>query len=113
MTHYSHNPERVRVSVFKPNGKWYACGSVDMSGTYDSDDLETAVFQACSKSHDMIEQHPNPEGWPVATAPRKWLYDGGMIVCLSPYHQYAHPVMLNSSWLLHTDPPGPHRPGRP
>lgn len=97
MSHYSNNPGRVRVDLFKPGGKWYATGSIDMGAFYGSTLTHEAVYAGCCASPD------GREGWPVVSTPDEWLREDGTIVCLAPYHVHAHPVMLTRGWLLHRD----------
>jgi hypothetical protein len=76
--------------LFKESGKWYADGSVDMSPAYNAACLHDGLYVACARSQE------SGDGWPLSTTPYAWLMSGGTIVCLDPYHQHAHPVMLTS-----------------
>ena len=93
MSHYSNNPGLVRVDLFKPSGKWYATGSIDMSEHYNDAGLHEAILVACEQQR---VGEGSQEGWPVMVPPREWLSDGGTIVCLQPYHEHSHPIMLTS-----------------
>lgn len=91
MTHYSSNPGLVRVSLFKSSDKWYADGAVDMTQAYAATCIHDGLYRACTHSYEADDG-----SWPVMSSPYEWLMNGGTIVCLEPYHIYAHPVMLTS-----------------
>ena len=75
MTYFSNNPGMVRVDRFKPRGKWYDTFAVDMSR-----------FWKAPLIHDAVEQAITEAGYAVTP---DWIY-----VCLDPYHQHSHPIML-------------------
>lgn len=72
MSNYSENEGSVRMSLFKPSGKWYSDSAVDMSAHYNTSCIHTAVSLAWNR--------PLEPGW--------------ILICLEPYHQHSHPVML-------------------
>ena len=78
MTHYSDNASMVRVDFFKPGGKWYMTEAHDMEDYYDVVPIHEALKQVLSHSR---EGHP--DFWKQFT-----------VVCLEPYHIYAHPIMI-------------------
>lgn len=74
--HYSNNPAHVRMSVFKPSGKWVQDIAVDMTGLYQSPTLvQDAVWVAFRNGGYSLEL-------------------GYVLVCLEPYHEFSHPVMI-------------------
>jgi hypothetical protein len=81
------------VHIYKPSGKWYSSGVVDMT-PFKDDLIHVALFKACEAAH----ANPTPEGWPLSSSPRDVLErpgdPGWMIVCVDPDHPYAHPLML-------------------
>ena len=95
MSYYSNNPAICRIDLFLRSGKWYATGSINMEKFYTAS-IHSAVFTACVESHELGELVH--EGWPLITDPETWVNEGGMIICLQPYHQYSHPIMLKESW---------------
>jgi hypothetical protein len=87
---------RVRIDFFKPSGKWYGTASVDMEGFYKGV-IHDCVFAACEAEHAKGDEGE----WGYTFSPRDILErdkeDGGWtIVCLEPYHEHSHPVMLRS-----------------
>lgn len=78
MTHYSNNPAMVRVDRFKPSGKWYDTFAIDMTGEYEGA-IHTKLQNAFKR------QYPDFK-----------LSDGWILVCLEPYHEHSHPIILNS-----------------
>lgn len=89
MTHYSENPGMVRIDRFKDGGKWYDTYEIDMSAYWSEkiDGKFNFIHDALHKAISSSERFG--EGWIEG-----WLLQGGMIVCLEPYHQQAHPIML-------------------
>lgn len=70
---YHEDPAQVRVDFFKPSGKWYAAESMHWE-SYTGE--IHATFAANLKAH---------LGGRLA---------GMTAVCLKPYHEYAHPLMM-------------------
>lgn len=85
---FTTNESRVRVDFFKPSGKWYGTGSIDMDAFYEGL-IHECVLQACER-----EQADKNGQWGYTFTPAEWLAGGGTIVCLEPYHEHSHPVML-------------------
>jgi hypothetical protein len=79
MTNYSLQASKVRISRFKPSGKWYDDFEVDMNDFYNEPLIHPAVLKAWEASRDPGSRSLE-EGW--------------MLVCLEPYHHNAHPVMI-------------------
>lgn len=73
---YSNTPGMVRVDRFKIRGKWYETMAVDMSEFYEEPNIHAALRKAIEASGHKIN-----------------LVDF-MYVCLEPYHQYEHPIIL-------------------
>lgn len=63
----------VRMDFFKESGKWYDTVSVSMRGYYGVSILEAVVKSARTQCN---------------------AYSGMTLVCLEPYHQHSHPVMI-------------------
>lgn len=93
---FTTNDSRVRVDFFKPSGKWYGTASIDMEKHYKGV-IQDCVYQAC-----VDEYNKGDEGeWGYTFTPEDILTrdkeDGGWtIVCLEPYHEHSHPVMLKN-----------------
>jgi len=79
--HYSDNPAMVRVDFFKDSGKWYTTEEMkwdryrtnEKDGSYE-DIVET--FKRCLR--EQFKGH----------------YQGMIAICLEPYHEHAHPLMV-------------------
>lgn len=85
MSNYSDDPSMVRVDFFKPSGKWYATEAIkwDHYGTEESNkgELIYDTFKRCLQ--DQL----------------KGRLSEMIAVCLHPYHQHAHPLMLKDGYL--------------
>ena len=79
---YTTNSSHVRVDRFKESGKWYDTLEINMENHYD--DLN--IYKALRDSINETMQFENYV--------QRWLSQGGSFVCLEPYHQHSHPVML-------------------
>jgi hypothetical protein len=74
MSNYSINPAMIRVDFFKASGKWCRTEAVEWRG-YSNCCIQDAFKES-------IRMHLGGRM-------------GGMIaVCLDPYHEHAHPLML-------------------
>ena len=81
---YSTNDRMVRVDFFKDSGKWYATEALlwDRYETHKVKNLKVEVeaihdtFKRC-----LRKQYPNR-------------YRGMIALCLEPYHEYSHPLMI-------------------
>lgn len=89
---YSSSESRVRVDIFKSSGKWYSTASVDMNLSYKGL-IHDCVLEACEN------EFKNPNGqWGLTVSPRDWLRNnGGYLVCIEPYHEHSHPVMITDN----------------
>ena len=78
---YSNNPATVRVDFFKESGKWYA-----------TEQMEWLHYEGNNLIHDCFlwDLHSNFNGH----------YSGMTAVCLQPYHEHAHPIMIHK-WNEH------------
>lgn len=74
MMGYAVEDSKVRVDRFKTSGKWYDSWQIDMAEHYRATSLHDAVRECC------LAAGMNTEGY--------------TLVCLEPYHQHSHPVML-------------------
>jgi hypothetical protein len=88
---FTTNEGRVRVDFFKPSGKWYGTASVDMSAHF------KGVIGDCLREACVVEA-ARGEGseWGHTFTPQDWVADGGTIVCLEPYHEHSHPLMIKT-----------------
>lgn len=77
MSYYSANPAMVRVDFFKESGKWYATEQMEWRH-YDGKILIHDAFLHCL--HSQFNGH----------------YSGMTAVCLVPYHEHAHPLMIHN-----------------
>jgi hypothetical protein len=66
----------VRVDRFKHTGKWYDTFAIDMSEHYRSPDLGRALYELIKAKGVSM--------------------DGYIFVCLEPYHERSHPMLLKS-----------------
>lgn len=77
---YSNDESMVRVDFFKPSGKWYTTEAVKWTGGYRDVHIIDA-FKASLREH--LEGRLSDMD----------------AVCLEPYHEHQHPIMLkNGSW---------------
>lgn len=78
---YSEEDSAVRVDFFKPSGKWYCTEAVKFIGEWkaSSDNLIHDAFKRSLREH--FKDEPGRLSDMVA-------------VCLEPYHEYSHPLML-------------------
>ena len=72
---YSKNPAKVRVDFFRSSGKWVATEELEFRH-YDGNMLIHDAFLRSLQS--QFNGH----------------YAGLTAVCLDPYHEFAHPIML-------------------
>lgn len=83
---YTTDTNMVRVDFFKPGGKWYTTEAVKWL-YYDKDVLIHAAFR---KS--LAEHLKNRDSGPAGA--NTFRLSGMTAVCLEPYHEHAHPLML-------------------
>lgn len=80
---YSNDPSMVRVDFFKESGKWYTTEEIKwdrfMSADEDGNiELIHDTFRRCVR--EQIGDRYQSEGCSA--------------VCLEPYHEFAHPLMI-------------------
>jgi len=80
MSHYSNDPQNVRVDFFKPSGKWYATEQVTMVGWRGD---EVLIHDSLVDALDNLERK---DGGP--------LFRGMQVICLEPYHEFSHPISI-------------------
>ena len=73
MSHYSNNAASVRVDVFQPSGKWYETLEVIWPHYYGKDMGIKEAFKLALEGR---------------------IHHGMTYVCLEPYHEHAHPLMV-------------------
>lgn len=82
----------VRVDFFKPSGKWYTTEAVRWTGDYD----KGLIHQEFAKS--LFDHLKERETQPGLQHESHRVFSLRLMemtaVCLEPYHQYAHPLML-------------------
>lgn len=72
---YSTTEGSVRVDFFRPTGGWYTTVEVDMTEYYLTVNIRNAIIKA---TKEVVR-----EG-----------YNGMTLVCLEPFHQFSHPIMI-------------------
>ena len=72
---YAEDPFMCRVDFFRASGKWYTTEAIDMIKVWGESDMIDAV-------HKAIVFHTNGR------------LNGMTAVCLEPYHEHSHPVMV-------------------
>lgn len=88
---YTTNDNCVRIDLFTETGRWYGTGWADMYGCYH----ELSAFEALRLAIGRNED----KGWPLRMTLESWLAEGGIVVCLEPWHQCAHPIILSQRTL--------------
>lgn len=81
MSNYIEDPASCRVDFFKPSGKWYCTESVQFIGPWaaTTDNLIHDAFKRSLRAH--FKDCPDRLSDMVA-------------VCLEPYHEHSHPLMV-------------------
>ena len=81
MSNYSENPTSCRVDFFKESGKWYTTEAVVFNEDWKSgpDNLIHDCFRRALQEH--FKDQPDR-------------LKGMIAICLEPYHEYSHPLML-------------------
>ena len=86
MSHYTDDSSSVRVDFFKPSGKWYTTEAVVWTGEWKGETLIHDEFKKVLQDH-FAEDRPDR-------------LSDMMAICLEPYHQNEHPIMLMpGQWL--------------
>jgi hypothetical protein len=76
---YIENPEMVRVDFFKESGKWYTTIAMKWVSYSSTQFLIYDVFR------ESLRAHFKESGI---------RFTGMWAVCLEPYHEHAHPLMI-------------------
>lgn len=74
---YIDDDTMVRVDFFKPSGKWYSTEAVEWVGGYSGVSIHDAFAISLRNLHDY-----------------KVYYSEMDAVCLEPYHEHSHPIMI-------------------
>lgn len=91
---YSENDYMVRVDFFKPSGKWYCTESVHWL-TFRA--AEMGIDQAFKQA---LKKH-------LALSDGTYRLKEMTAVCLEPYHEHAHPLMMTVSEIAYEVKPHP------
>ena len=75
---YSVHDCMVEVVLFKSSGKWCRSEAINMNTVYYTPSVQDAVLSC------WTDQVGN-------------LHSDWMLVCLEPYHQHAHPVLIKGT----------------
>lgn len=87
---YSDDDTNVRVDFFKESGKWYTTEAVKWTGG----STDILIHEAFIIS---LENHLHKEG------SAELRLSGMTAVCLEPYHENAHPLMVKVQRLAEYD----------
>lgn len=90
MSHFSDIPNDVRVDFFKVTGKWKYTERMFWPASLWS--KEILIHEAYANA--LYHHLKKPEGG--------HRMDGLVAVCLSPYHEISHPLMMNVTDAIHT-----------
>ena len=85
---YSDKSSHARVGFFKQRGKWYTTEEVVWPDGMYSGVLIHDAFKAALREH--FKDNPDR-------------LKGMIAVCLDPYHELAHPLMLVNGWAAPED----------
>ena len=90
MGNYSNDANSVRVDFFKESGKWYCTEAVKWTGPYHGTDQASGKITLIPESfaHALAEHLGRQEPWRL---------EDKVAVCLEPYHEHAHPLMMKVS----------------
>lgn len=86
---YSENPGMVRIDRFKDTGKWYDTYAINMSGYW-----HVIIDNKWNRIHNALKSAIADDERFGPYWVDKWLAQGGFIVCLEPYHEHSHPIIL-------------------
>lgn len=83
MSNYIEDPSSCRVDFFKESGKWYTTEAVKFVGAWagSTDNLIHDAFRRSLREH--FKDRPDR-------------LQGMTAVCLEPYHEHSHPLMVRS-----------------
>jgi hypothetical protein len=87
MGNYSNDADSVRVDFFKESGKWYCTEAVKWAGPYHGTDEASGKITLIHDSfaHALAEHLGRQEPWRL---------EDMTAVCLEPYHEHSHPLMM-------------------
>lgn len=87
MGNYSDDAGSVRVDFFKPSGKWYCTEAVKWTGPYLGTDEATGKITLIHDAfaHSLAEHLGRQDPWRL---------EDMVAVCLEPYHEHSHPLMV-------------------
>lgn len=83
---YIDDDSMVRVDFFRPSGKWYCTEAVKWTGGYHGVPIHIAFQKSLSDHLQGLNR-----------------LNGMIVVCLEPYHEHAHPLMLKN-WSSTNEP---------
>jgi hypothetical protein len=84
---FTTDERMVRVDFFKSSGKWYTTEAVKWTGEYD----KGLIHREFARS---LRDHLSKDFPAVGDVGTPRL-SGMLAVCLEPYHQHTHPIMLH------------------
>lgn len=87
MGNYSDKANSVRVDFFKKSGEWYCTEAVEWK-TYDGTLTEGGKLIHDAFAETLVAHLRDPKTERVRL-------DDMTAVCLEPYHEHAHPLMLS------------------
>jgi hypothetical protein len=92
---YSNDPSMVRVDFFREGGKWYTTEAVKWTGSYFACPPSGTSEIKCECIHDAFIHSLRDH---FADHPNRLCEMSA--VCLKPYHEHSHPLMLkNGGWI--------------
>jgi len=97
MSHDSNDPAMVRVDFFKERGKWYTTEAVEWTGPYLGKDEATGKVTLIHDSFvESLAAHFEKSEDPTDLAQKggRWRLEEMVAVCLEPYHEHSHPLMV-------------------
>lgn len=89
---YTTDDAMVRVDFFKLSGKWYTTEAVKWTGNYEGG-LVAREFAKSLHDH-LLERETQPGRMHESRKPSTIRLSGMIAVCLKPFHQHAHPLLL-------------------
>ena len=79
---YIDDESMVRVDFFKESGKWYTTEAVKWTGVYTHISIHDAFLISLRNHFSSPNKGPNTR------------LQGMTAVCLEPYHEHSHPLMI-------------------
>lgn len=87
---YSDRSDSVRVDFFRTTGKWYSTEAVVWTGQYNGGLIHDEFARS-------LRDHLRRENG-------SYRHEKMVAVCLEPYHQHAHPLMMEVDRAVAMDP---------